>query len=69
MSFQNYDQFPAPAAQDGSAVPVAATPQEGAMAGQAPDPSQAAFQGVQGGDNNAMGGSQEGEKKTLWYVR
>lgn len=66
MSFQYPgEQFPQ-GGQDGSAVPVAATPQEGAMAGQAGDPSQGAFQGVQGGDNNGMGSNQEGEKKTLW---
>ncbi|KAL9625408.1 MAG: hypothetical protein Q9160_000471 [Pyrenula sp. 1 TL-2023] len=66
MSFQYPgEQFPQ-AGQDGSAVPVAVTPQEGAMAGQNADPSQGAFQGVQGGDNNAMGSNQEGEKKTLW---
>lgn len=68
MSFQNYGEFPAQAAQDGAAVPITPTPQEGTMGGQGNDPSQAQFQGVQGGDNNGMGGNQEGEKKTLWYV-
>ena len=67
MSFENYNQFPNPGAQDGGSGPVPPTPQDSAMPGQSADPSQTPFQGVQSGENNAMGGGQEGEKKTLWY--